>query len=217
MCMERCDADLLLAPRWLFQHDHHQEATEILRLLRTHKGVVDEDSLVVEITEIMDALALENEQKGWRDLLKEDNIGSRRRVALACLLNACQAWSGSTPISYYTTVIFEDSVGFSHDFALLMSGFLQIWFLVASFGTWYSIEKFGRRRSFIGSALGMSAVMIVMAAMLAINTTTSGIVAAVMLFAYQAFYTWGFMGGIWVRYPSSPARSFTLTSLVLRP
>ena len=63
--MERCNADLLLAPRWLFQHDRHQEATEILRLLRTHKGVLDEDSLVVEITEIMDALALENEQKGW--------------------------------------------------------------------------------------------------------------------------------------------------------
>lgn len=159
---------------------------------------MDDQALITEIAEINDALSLESEQKGWLDLLKKDNIGSRRRVALACLLNACQAWSGSTPISYYTTVIFEDSVGFSHNFALLMSGFLQIWFLVASFGTWYSIEKFGRRRSFIGSALGMSAVMIVMAAMLAIDTQTSGVVAAVMLFAYQAFYTWGFMGGIWV-------------------
>ncbi|KAJ6155215.1 hypothetical protein N7470_005781, partial [Penicillium chermesinum] len=185
------------SPRWLFQHGRHQEATEVLRLLRTSKGVLDEPALLVEIAEINDALALESEQKGWADLLKEDHVGSRRRVALACLLNACQAWSGSTPISYYTTVIFEDSVGFSHHFALLMSGFLQIWFLVASFGTWYSIEKFGRRRSFIGSTLGMSAVMVVMAAMLAINTQTSGIIAAVMLFAYQAFFTWGFMGGIW--------------------
>lgn len=79
-----------------------------------------------------------------------------------------------------------------------MSGFLQIWFLIASFGTWYSIEKFGRRRSFIISAIGMAAVMAIMAAMLAINTQVSGIVAAVMLFAYQSFFTWGFMGGIWV-------------------
>jgi hypothetical protein len=90
-------------------------------------------------------------------------------------------------------------VGFGHQFALLMSGFLQIWFLIASFGTWYSIEKLGRRRSFITSAIGMAAVMVIMAAMLAIDTEVSGIVAAVMLFAYQAFYTWGFMGGIWVR------------------
>ena len=82
-----------------------------------------------------------------------------------------------------------------------MSGILQIWFLIASLGTWYSIEKIGRRRSFIGSAIGMASVMAVMAAMLAIDEHISGIVAAVMLFAYQAFYTWGFMGGIWVRLP----------------
>lgn len=97
---------------------------------------------------------------------------------------------------------FEDSVGFGRHFALLMSGFLQIWFLVASFGTWWSIERFGRRRSFITSAVGMASVMAIMAAMLAIDTPASGIVAAVMLFAYQAFYTWGFMGGIWVSDPN---------------
>ncbi|KAJ5630906.1 uncharacterized protein N7484_011006 [Penicillium longicatenatum] len=185
------------SPRWLFQHDRYQEGTEVLRRLRLSNGQVDEVALATTVAEIQDALALESEQKGWMDLIRDDRIRSRRRVALACLLNACQAWSGSTPISYYTTVIFEDSVGFGHQFALLMSGFLQIWFLIASFGTWYSIEKLGRRRSFITSAIGMAAVMVIMAAMLAIDSKVSGIVAAAMLFAYQAFYTWGFMGGIW--------------------
>ncbi|KAL4960451.1 sugar transporter [Aspergillus stella-maris] len=185
------------SPRWLFQHDRYQEGTEVLRLLRSSHGVVDEAALAATVAEIQDALALEHEQKGWSDLLKNDQVRSRRRVFLACLLNACQAWSGSTPISYYTTVIMEDSVGFDRNFALLMSGFLQIWFLVASFGTWYTIEKLGRRRSFIASATGMASVMAIMAAMLAIDTHVSGIVAAAMLFAYQAFYTWGFMGGIW--------------------
>lgn len=42
--------------------------------------------------------------------------------------------------------------------------------------------------------------MAIMAAMLAIDTQASGIVAAVMLFAYQAFHAWGFMGGIWVSF-----------------
>ncbi|KAJ5102490.1 hypothetical protein N7532_003019 [Penicillium argentinense] len=185
------------SPRWLFQHGRQQEGIDILRLLRSSNGNVDEAAMTTTVAEIQDALALESEQKGWKDLLKDDHVRSRRRVFLACLLNACQAWSGSTPISYYTTVIFENSVGFDRHFALLMSGFLQIWFLIASFGTWYSIEKLGRRRSFITSAIGMASVMAIMAAMLAIDTHISGIVAAVMLFAYQAFYTWGFMGGIW--------------------
>lgn len=96
-----------------------------------------------------------------------------------------------------------------------MSGILQIWFLIASFGTWYSIEKVGRRRSFITSAIGMAAVMAIMAIMLAIDTEVSGIVAAVMLFAYQAFFTWGFMGGIWVCHPTlnnlTHSKNFSLT------
>ena len=82
--------------------------------------------------------------------------------------------------------------------ALLMSGFLQIWFLVSSFGTLYSIEKLGRRLSFMITAAGMAIIMAVLAAMIAIDTKASGIVATVMIFLYQSFYTWGFMGGIWV-------------------
>lgn len=100
---------LLIAPRWLFQHDRYQEGIEVLRRLRSSHGQVDEVALAITVAEIQDALALESEQKGWMDLLRDDNIRSRRRVALACLLNACQAWSGSTPISYYTTVMYAFS------------------------------------------------------------------------------------------------------------
>ncbi|KAJ9630601.1 hypothetical protein H2203_001124 [Taxawa tesnikishii (nom. ined.)] len=189
------------SPRWLFQHEYRDEATQILRLLATHKDEVDEDSLTKTVTEIADAIALESHQAGWRELLQEDAVGSRRRVILACILNACQAWSGSTPVSYYTTYIFENSIGMSYHLALLMSGFLQVWFLIASFGTWYTIERLGRRISFMVTATGMTCVMAILAAMIAIDTKVSGIVGAVMIFLYQAFYTWGFMGGIWVYGP----------------
>lgn len=83
----------------------------------------------------------------------------------------------------------------SYHLSLLLSGILQVWFLVASFVTWYTIEKFGRRLSFMITAAGMTCVMVVLAAMVAIDTHASGIVAAAMIFLYQAFYTWGFMGG----------------------
>lgn len=81
-----------------------------------------------------------------------------------------------------------------------MSIFLQLWFLAASTLTWFLIERVGRRRLFMLSACCMGIVMAVVAAMLAVNTHTSGIVAVVMIFAYQAFFTWGFMGGVWVSY-----------------
>lgn len=69
--------------------------------------MVDETALAATVTEIQEALALESEQKGWMDLLKDDHVRARHRVGLACLLNACQPWSGSTPISYYTTVMYD--------------------------------------------------------------------------------------------------------------
>lgn len=52
---------------------------------------MDETALAHTVTEIQEALAIESEQKGWMDLLRDDHVRSRRRVALACLLNACQA------------------------------------------------------------------------------------------------------------------------------
>ncbi|KXT09519.1 hypothetical protein AC579_7192 [Pseudocercospora musae] len=189
------------SPRYLYQKELHQEAKEVLTLLNTHRGGVNEEALQITITEITEAIAIESSQATWSDLLKDDHVRSRRRVALACFLNACQAWSGSTPISYYTTYIFENSVGLSYHTSLLLSGILQVWFLVASFGTWYTIEKLGRRISFMVTAVGMTCCMAVLAAMIAIDTKTSGIVGSAMIFLYQAFYTWGFMGGIWVYGP----------------
>jgi len=98
---------LLLAmpesPRYLFQQDRHREATEVLRLLYTHKGVLNEEKLTSTVTEITEAIAIESQQASWSDLIKDDEVRSRRRVVLACVLNSCQAWSGSTPVSYYTT------------------------------------------------------------------------------------------------------------------
>jgi hypothetical protein len=82
--------------------------------------------------------------------------------------------------------------------ALLMSGFLDIWFLVASLGTWYFIERAGRRWLFMWTAAGMAIVMAIFAAMLEVNTFASGVVSAVMLFLYVALFTWGWMGGCWV-------------------
>jgi hypothetical protein len=94
---------------------------------------------------------------------------------------------------------FQNSIGFSRHMALLMSGFLDIWFLVASLGTWYLIEHAGRRKLFMITAAGMAIVMAVFAAMLAVNTFASGVVSAIMLFFYVSLFTWGWMGGCWVR------------------
>ncbi|OAA64584.1 General substrate transporter [Niveomyces insectorum RCEF 264] len=189
------------SPRWLFQNNRESEGLEILTLLNTHKGAVNEEELNKTVKGIQEAIAIESEQSSWQEFFKGDNLKSRQRVVLACILNACQAWSGSTPISYYTTYIFENSVGLSYNTSLLLAGVLQIFRMCASVGTWWSIEKLGRRFSLMATSAGMTVVLAIMAAMVSIDSKPAGIVASVMLFLFEAFYAWGFMGPIWVYGP----------------
>lgn len=78
-----------------------------------------------------------------------------------------------------------------------MSGYLSIWFLGASFLTWFLIERAGRRPLFLIFCVAMAIAMAVLAAMVEVNTYASGIIAATAIFLYEGFFTWGWMGNLW--------------------
>lgn len=83
------------------QHDRDDEAALILGKLNIHSDAAE---VATDIAEIKEAIALEEHaQKSWFDLFRGDKIKSRRRVLLAVGINIMQNFSGSTPISYYTT------------------------------------------------------------------------------------------------------------------
>jgi predicted lysophospholipase L1 biosynthesis ABC-type transport system permease subunit len=77
--------------------------------------------------------------------------------------------------------------------AQLMSGYLSIWSLFASFLTWLLIERVGRRPLFLIFCVAMAIVMAVMAAMVEVSSYASGIVAAAAIFLYEGFFTWGYL------------------------
>ncbi len=92
------------SPRWLIVNERYDEAKNVLRALRS-ADAADESAVAAEMAEIREAVAVEHGQtRGWMDILRhEDQVGSRRRLILACVVNFMQPWSGSTPVSYYTT------------------------------------------------------------------------------------------------------------------
>ena len=95
------------------------------------------------MTEIETALDVEHgTRRGVWDLLKgwDDGVRGRRRLLTGCFFQFAQPFSGSTVISFYVQPIFQDSIGLNANLASLMSGYLQIWFLVASLMTWYLVE-----------------------------------------------------------------------------
>lgn len=75
---------------------------EVLNALRDTSG--DDSTATIEASEIRTAIVYEHSiQRSWRDLLKEDGVGSRWRVALSVGVQSMQPFSGSAVISYYQT------------------------------------------------------------------------------------------------------------------
>ncbi|KIR33045.1 monosaccharide transporter [Cryptococcus deuterogattii MMRL2647] len=187
------------SPRFLLAHSRPDEARRVLSALA---DIPENDPVVTEqMEEIVRAIELESTSaRNWSDLIKrgKDAQGEKRRMFTAVVIQVCQAFSGSTVISYYVTTIFQEAIGMSPHTSTLLSGYLQIFFLVCSFATWWLIEHAGRRRLFILTAFAMAVVMFIMGGLIKIDTKPTGIGAAVMVFAYQAFFTWGWMAGVWV-------------------
>jgi hypothetical protein len=77
--------------------------------------------------------------------------------------------------------------------ALFLGCFTQLWYILASFVTWYTIDRVGRRKLFISMALGMCGVLVAEAICVGIGTPPASIAAVVFVFLFEACFTWGWM------------------------
>ncbi|CCT68336.1 related to sugar transporter [Fusarium fujikuroi] len=194
-------------PRWLAAHDRPEECLQVLA--RIQGTSTDDPQVQVLHSVITQTVAYETsiDAGSWKDLLKEDSIKSRKRLILSIFLQSAQQLGGINAIIYYSSTLFEKSVGFSAHMSALMSGFLQTWFFVASFIPWVLIDRLGRRPLLLSMISVMAATMAVQAGLIyqvENNTSTAhaaGIAAAAMLFVFQGAFTIGFQATVWV-YPS---------------
>ncbi|KAK2026537.1 general substrate transporter [Colletotrichum zoysiae] len=194
-------------PRWLAAHDRSDECLAVLRRLR---GDVDDDETIqVMHNNIMQTVSYEAavSSHSWKDVFVQDRIKTQKRFFIACAIQGFQQLGGINAIIYYSSTLFEKSIGFDNHMSSLMSGFLQTWFFVASFIPWFLIDRVGRRPLLLSMISLMAAVMAVQAALIyqVQNATAvakaAGIGAAAMLFVFQGAFTIGFQATVWV-YPS---------------
>jgi len=109
--------------------------------------------------------------------------------------------TGINIVTYYAPTLFKTSLGMDGRMSLMMSLLLQVWYFLASFLTWYTIDRIGRRMLFISCAIGMCAVLVFEAVCVAVNNKSSNIAAVFWVFAFEAFFTWGWMATVWC-YPA---------------
>jgi MFS family permease len=86
-------------PRWLAAHDQPEECYAVLKRI---KGVDDDDDQDIQRLHsvILETVAYEASigAGSWKDVLKEDSIKSRRRLLIACGIQAFQQLGGINAI-----------------------------------------------------------------------------------------------------------------------
>ncbi|CCM05234.1 uncharacterized protein FIBRA_07444 [Fibroporia radiculosa] len=188
-------------PRWLMRHDPTPDRG-ILVLAHLRNLPIDHPIIVKEAKEILDAIELESKEEGsWRDLFRDNGIMGHRRFYLALGIQFMQQMTGINIVTYYAPTLFKESLGMTQEMSLFLGCWLQVWYLLASFVTWFTIDRIGRRKLLISMAIGQMIVLAIEAACVKVNNPRASIAAVFFIFAYETCFTWGWMGTVWV-YPA---------------
>ncbi|RYP88154.1 hypothetical protein DL769_000346 [Monosporascus sp. CRB-8-3] len=191
------------SPRWLIAHDRHDEARHILWALLPHAKSVRDDNEVVnlEIADIQHAIDEETAAargSSFKALLKNGRQKFFYRTMLGIGGQFMQQLSGINLITYYAPVIFEQSVGISHNLALLLAGFNGVAYFLSSLIPIWIIDRLGRRKLMLFAAGGQCACMAVLAGTVSNATKPAGLVAIVMLFLFNFFFAVGLLAIPWL-------------------
>lgn len=97
---------------------------------------------------------------------------------------------------YYCPILFETSLGDSHQFSLLLGGVNTIVYALFATTSWFVIERVGRRKLFLIGTVGQCLSMVIVFSCLIPGTPGPAKGAAVGLFLYIAFF-----GATWLPLP----------------
>ncbi|KAK7543798.1 MFS transporter [Phyllosticta citricarpa] len=186
------------SPRWLLNHGREEEA---LRVLEALQPKANPQTIRAEVEVIQHALYEEKEIAGgttFKALFKNGPQRFRYRVLLGIGGQFIQQLSGVNLITYYAAVIFETSIGMSKNTALLLAGFNGIAYFLSTFPVVWLLDRIGRRPLMLFAVFGQAACMAVLAGTVADGSKAAGIVAAVMLFAFNFFFAIGLLAIPWL-------------------
>lgn len=187
------------SPRWLVAKQRDDEAKLVLSAL--HDKQIDDPYVQSEYSAIYDTVQITS-RGSFRDCFTMGPDRHLHRTILAYVNQMFQQISGINLISYYSAVIFRQSLGLDAELSRLLAALNGTEYFIAAIIPIFIIEKVGRRKLMIFGAAGMSMSMAVLT-----GTTTDadnrqlGVAAAVFLFVFNTFFAIGWLGMTWL-YPS---------------
>ncbi|KAF2844308.1 general substrate transporter [Plenodomus tracheiphilus IPT5] len=183
------------SPRWLVRKGRVEEARASLSAF---KGVpMDDPNVGAEISGI--ELALEETGRSAAKMSDIFTMGKDKlfyRFSLCIFLQFLQQMCGSNLISTYSTIIFQQGLGMTSEMSRILSGGALTWKFLSCFVAFFTIDRFGRRKLFMFSGVGMASCMLALAVASSFpkENRSAQIASAFFVFLFNFFIPIGFLG-----------------------
>jgi sugar porter (SP) family MFS transporter len=185
------------SPRWLLTKDRAEEASTVLAALNGTRR--DNPEIMSELALIKDAISASGHAGGVTPMSALFTGGKTqhfRRLILGASSQMMQQLSGCNAVIYYFPILFQKSIGTSHNLALLLGGVNMVIYSIFATTSWFAVERIGRRKLFLIGTVGQCLSMVLTFGALLPGTSEAARGAAVGLFTYI-----GFFGATWLPLP----------------
>ncbi|XXH01181.1 Cell surface mannoprotein mp65 [Hypoxylon texense] len=185
------------SPRWLLSKDRNEEATTVLAALNSERR--DDPAVQTQVAVIVDAIRASGHEGGvtnMSDLFTNGPSQHFRRLLLGASSQMMQQLSGCNAVIYYFPILFQTSIGTSHNLALLLGGINMVIYSIFATTSWFAVERVGRRKLYLIGTVGQCLSMVLVFGALIPGTEEAAKGAAVGLFTYIAFF-----GATWLPLP----------------
>jgi MFS family permease len=207
-------------PRWYYAKGREAEGDDVLR--RLWDRPIEDPRVQGMKSEIMASIQLEAEEENkfnFLDLIWDrSDLRAGRRIRIAFLILSIQQMMGEvrSPQTtgkanrlqginlsvYYSTVIFSQ-VGLSDSLSQLLAAVMATCFAAGTYPLPWTIERFGRRKILIWSAVILTICMIIFVAMIGLPNPTIATqwVAVASIIVYNFVFGYGWIGVPWLYGP----------------
>ncbi|EEH39633.2 hexose carrier protein [Paracoccidioides lutzii Pb01] len=197
------------SPRLLIRKGKDKEALEVIAVLEGNNSTPKSPSVKTQFNVIKDILDRENMNSyTWIQLLSgKGPAGVLRRMVLGAWMQAMNQISGINVTSYYMSYIFINALNISELLSRILAAAGSIDYLFFSCLAYFVIERYGRRKVMMSSALACSTCWVVITIAMSISDKGMGdeyklgIVAVSSFFAFFASFGMGVLGVPWL-YPT---------------
>ncbi|EEH44213.2 uncharacterized protein PADG_00502 [Paracoccidioides brasiliensis Pb18] len=177
-----------------------KEVLEVIAVLEGNNSTPKSPSVKTQFNVIKDILDRENMNSyTWIQLLSgRGPAGVLRRMVLGAWMQAMNQISGINVTSYYMSYIFINALNISELLSRILAAAGSIDYLVFSCLAYSVIERYGRRKAMMSSALACSTCWVVITIAMSISDRAMG---DEYKFAFFASFVMGVLGVPWL-YPT---------------